>query len=255
MIDEPTSVIVSRSWLVSRVMKTANFDLLNANGLNMQAVFHLAALPEHIRAGIAQQVPDAADYRQLILIGHGGREMWEQVQDSEYKSVADPIDSFSMDRARAWLAAEASQVTYQILYPQSQGVVPLQALGRLTGWHHESPFRVGINQSWGSWFAYRVAILSDSDFNVTEALPSSSPCDSCEVKPCINVCPADALVCGDFAMHACINYRLRDDSRCKNSCLSRLACPVAEEHRYSLEQIHYHYSRSMKTIEDYRQKP
>jgi len=255
MIDEPTSVIVSRSWLVSRAMNTANFDLLNANGLNMQAVLNLVDLPEHLRAGITQQVPGYADYRQLILIGHTGREMWKQLQSSECKAVDDPIDSFSVDRTQRWCAEQAPEASYEIIYPASQGVVPLQTLGKLAGWHHDSPFCVGINQAWGSWFAYRVAILADSDFNTTEQLQSSSPCEGCEAKPCINACPANALLGGDFAMGSCINYRLSEGSRCKNSCLSRLTCPVADEHRYSLEQIHYHYSRSMKTIEDYRQKP
>jgi len=233
-------------------MRITNFDLLNANGLNMQAVFDLSDLPEKIRVGIAQQVPDAADYRQLILIAHGGQQMWEQLQHSEFRGAADPIDGFSIDRVQQWLSGQATDAACNIIYPAPQHVVPLQALGELAGWHHSSPFRVGINAEWGSWFAYRVAVLTDTDFKVTESLFSSSPCEYCEAKPCINSCPADALSCSDFSLKPCMNYRLTEASLCKSSCLSRLACPVAAGECYSMEQIRYHYACSMKIIEEYQ---
>ena len=233
-------------------MNIANFDLLNANGLNMQAVFNLSDLPENIRTGITQQVPDATDYRQLILIGHGGQQMWEQVQSSEYKESANPIDDFSIGRVQRWLSEQAPDAAYNIIYPAAQRVIPLQALGELAGWHHSSPFRVGINQLWGSWFAYRVAVLTDTDFNVTESLFFPSPCESCEAKPCMNACPAGALNGSDFSLKPCMNYRLAEALLCKDRCLSRLACPIAIEHRYSMEQIQYHYGCSMETIEKYQ---
>ena len=228
-----------------------NFDLLNANGLNMQAVFNLSDLPEEIQTGLSEQMENLSSYRQLILIGHGGRGMWEAAQASEFRGCADPIDSFSIDRVERWLAGEIPAALHEIIYPASKRIVPLQLLGQLAGWHHTSPFRVGVNQTWGSWFAYRVAILADSDFAPTDRMQLTSPCDSCVDKPCVAACPADALACGDFALKGCMNYRLASESSCKAQCIARLACPVAAEHRYSTEQINYHYGRSMKTIEEY----
>ncbi|ATX79086.1 hypothetical protein Ga0123461_0660 [Mariprofundus aestuarium] len=228
-----------------------NFDLLNANGLNMQAVFNLSDLPETIRTGLLEQTEIVSSFRQLILIGHGGRGMWEAVQASEFRENSDPIDSFSIDRVERWFAGQVPAADYEIIYPASKCIVPLQSLGRLAGWHHTSPFRIGINQAWGSWFAYRVAALADTDFAPTDRMQLASPCDSCVDKPCVSACPAGLLACGDFSLKGCIDYRLVSESSCKARCLARLACPVASEHRYSTEQINYHYGRSMKTIEEY----
>ncbi|WP_100265825.1 hypothetical protein [Mariprofundus ferrinatatus] len=226
-----------------------NFYLLDECGLNMQAIFNLAELPEEIRIAVEDQVQDYSDYTQLILIAHGGRCMWKAVQASEFRGVADPIDSFSVNRVKRWAAEEMPEVCSEIIYPAPNRIVPLQALGGLAGWHHDSPFRIGINWKWGSWFAYRVAVLVDTDFDPTERMDDPSPCDSCIEKPCLTVCPACLPDCGEISMGCCINYRLSDGSACKTQCLARSACPVAPEHRYSNEQIDYHYGRSMRTIE------
>jgi epoxyqueuosine reductase QueG len=108
-----------------------------------------------------------------------------------------------------------------------------------------------VNQVWGSWFAYRVVVLADTEFEPTSPLTAASPCHSCTEKPCLSACPAEALEHGDFSLKLCIDYRLREHSQCKAQCLARLACPIAPEHRYSMEQINYHYGRSMQTIEEY----
>ena len=83
-------------------------------------------------------------------------------------------------------------------------------------------------------------------------MASPLPCDTCEDKPCIAVCPAKALNQGDLNLPACLDYRLESHSRCKSQCLSRIICPIAKEHRYSQEQINYHYAISMKMIEAYQ---
>jgi len=222
----------------------------------MQAVFNLADLPEQIRCDLAEQIENFSDYRQLLLIGHGGRRMWQAVQASQFRDANDPIDSFSVDRLKSWFADNYPSCDYEMIYPDRQRVVPLQALGELAGWHHSSPFRIGINQLWGSWFAYRLAVLSDSNFEVSEKMKFSPPCDTCSEKPCLTACPADALQCSDYSLKRCINYRLssgrlESDSSCHDQCLARLSCPVALEHRYTMAQINYHYGRSMLTIEEY----
>ena len=232
-------------------MSCADFEQLDASGLNLQAVFNLSELPDGISAAISKHVGEFAGYRQLILIGHGGRRMWEALQASAFTASADPVDSFSQDLVHRWFADRGNR--YEMLYPGDEQVVPLQKLGALAGWHHSSPFRIGINAHWGSWFAYRAVVLADSDFEPTPPLTAPSPCDSCMEKPCIPACPADALTGSDASLQPCIDYRLTGDSRCKDRCFSRMACPVAVEHKHSMQQLNYHYGRSMQTIEDYYQ--
>ncbi len=152
--------------------------LLIDNGLNMQAVFNLLELPEEITTSIRAHAPDIARFNQLIIFAHGGKRMWESVQASGFADADEPIDSFSIDLVRRYFAEACSENTFELLYPGSKQLIPLQKLGQLAGWHHSSPFRVGVNQVWGSWFAYRVVVLADTEFEPTSPLTAASPCSS-----------------------------------------------------------------------------
>lgn len=215
---------------------------LDAAGLNLQAVFNLAELP----AELLGQLPGAGDFRQLILIGHGGRAMWDAVQASGIAS-ANPIDDFTVQTVERWFREQQPGQRYAIIYPGSQAI-GLQALGKLAGWHHASPFMLGINARWGSWFAYRAVLLADTRFSPRRAEPGLSPCSSCSSRACLAACPAGAL--GEvFLLEKCIAWRKQPGSSCRESCLARRACPIAGEHRYSLEQMRHSYRISMRMIE------
>lgn len=226
----------------------SSFSTLSGHGLNLHAVMNLSALAGEVRDMLEKQVPEFERYRQLILIGHGGRRMWEALQESECCDRPEPIDSFSVDVVQRWLAEACPGAAYEIIYPAAERLMPLQQLGALAGWHHASPFRIGINREWGSWFAYRAVVLIDSDLPETVAECWGSPCDGCLEKPCTAACPAGAVSDQEKMLTLCIDYRLQEGSHCACQCLSRLACPVATEHRYSREQIEYHYGQSMQTV-------
>ena len=228
-------------------------DILNAAGLNRQFVFDLADLPEDIVAKLAPQ----AGERQLILFGHAGRRLWECVQASGIGGD-DPIDDYSVRQVERWLAvqaAEASLSRWRVVYPGGQSLaIDLQALGRRAGWHHASPFMVGINARWGAWFAYRVAVLADTRFAPTPAWTEASPCLACAEQRCRGACPGRAAGAEGgqgFALERCIDYRRQPDSACRATCVARLACPVAVDARYSAAQLRHSYAISLAMIERY----
>lgn len=222
--------------------------LLDDAGLNLQAVFNLDDLPPAVRATLEPEAGQGA-YRQLILLGHGGRRLWEAVQAAG-PAGPDPIDRFSAASATAWFDRAFPGRARSVLYPGDRPV-GLQALGTLAGWHYPSPFMVGINERWGSWFAYRVVLLTDSDLAPTPPLATASPCPTCPDRPCVARCPGDALAGEGFDLGRCVAYRKQPDSACRTTCLARLACPVAREHRYSTEQLRHTYAISLRTIEAY----
>lgn len=226
-------------------MNLADFSALEAVGLNLHAVFDLAALPAAMRTAL----DPAGRHRQLILIGHGGRNLWTQVQAAGLTS-AHPIDDFCVAAVDSWFAAQLPDCAHAIVYP-GDVAVGLQALGRLAGWHHESPFRIGINETWGSWFAYRALVLADTALLPTPPLAGDSPCAHCSARPCIGACPAGALVDGEFSLPQCIAYRRQPDSCCRVTCVARTSCPVRPEHRYDDDQIAHSYSRSLAMIEKF----
>jgi epoxyqueuosine reductase len=224
---------------------TPDFSELNAQGLNLQAVFNVAELPHDVVAALplAQEAP----YRQLLLIGHRGGLLWQQLNAAGMEGEH-PIDSFSRAHISAWLERWQPDSRYCFVYPGPTSV-GLQRLGSLAGWHHPSPFMVGIHAGWGSWFAYRAVVLADTHLASTAPLASASPCDSCASRVCVSQCPAQALTNG-FNLAACLDYRRQPDSACQDRCMARNSCPVGEENRYSDAQISYHYGRSMKLIRE-----
>lgn len=227
-------------------MPEADFAALDAVGLNLRAVFALDQLPDALR----NECDPARNYSQLILIGNGGRAMWQAILREGGRS-ADPIDDFSVRAVRRWLAAQASGRSYEIVYP-GERLVGLQSLGECAGWHFASPFMVGINERWGTWFAYRVAVLADTDFEPTRPVPGEPPCTACRPRPCVSACPGKAIEDSGFNLADCVRYRLRPDSACQTTCMARLACPVRAEHRYDDEQIRHAYTISLRFIEQYQ---
>ncbi|MDH3325102.1 MAG: hypothetical protein OEM38_00120 [Gammaproteobacteria bacterium] len=227
-----------------------NFDeaYFNQRGLNMQAVFNLSDLPQDVLQSLGGS-ESLLLYRQLILIAHGGRDMWRCLQASGMKTE-NPVDDFSVSTVNSFFTQNFPNSKYELRYPDDRPI-GLQRLGDLAGWHHASPMKVGINSQWGSWYAYRAVVLADTHFTETKKMKSGSPCDTCLSKDCVKSCPAGALANSEFSLNTCVEYRKRIDSVCRNQCVARIRCPVAVEHRYTEEQIHYHYSVSMKTIEQY----
>jgi ferredoxin-like protein FixX len=79
-------------------------------------------------------------------------------------------------------------------------------------------------------------------------------CADCAAKSCINACPAGALAAGTLDLAACVDCRLQEGSHCNRQCLARIVCPVGAEHRYTKDQIRYHYGRSLITLKAWREK-
>lgn len=227
---------------------TPDFAALDAAGLNLHAVFDLADVPGDVLlpAGARDR------FRQLILLGHGGRLLWEKVCAAGLAGEH-PIDDHSVARAREWMAAQCPGAKYDVIYP-GEAPLGLQSLGRLAGWHHEAPFRVGINEHWGPWFAYRVVLLADTRLVTTPCLGGASPCSACAGKPCVTACPAGAMAGGGFSLEKCIAYRQQPESRCALTCVAREACPVRTEHRYEAAQLAHSYARSLRMIAEWSRR-
>jgi hypothetical protein len=221
-------------------------------GLNLQAIFQFDQLPDVLKAKIVQCEPESTRYQRLILLGNAGSQFWQSMQHHRIRITQDedPVDNFFIRTVENTFDTDPD---YRIIYPGNH-FLPLQDLGKLAGWHHESPLGLGIHPVFGLWFAYRGVIMSNSDFiPATDDFDttSESPCASCDQKPCIPACPADAVTKSGFKIKPCSNYRLEPDSRCQSRCVSRLVCPIGRDHRYLEEQMAYHYGHSLTSIRKY----
>jgi epoxyqueuosine reductase len=222
---------------------------LSEKGLNLLSIFNTADLPSDIITHLVNENFTPNNYTQLILMGHGGRNLWASLPN-QYHMQDHPIDNFTINTIKQWFLDEYPNANYRINYPITQSI-DLIALGKLAGWHHESPFLVGVNNAWGPWFAYRAVILANTNFEITKSTNTPSPCSTCSSKPCIKNCPADACDNGTLDLNKCINYRKSTHSLCSKTCIARISCPIATKHSYSEQQINYHYSVSLETIKEH----
>lgn len=219
-----------------------------ARGLNRQHVFNINELPAAILAGLERRPAE----RQLILLGHAGRQLWDCVQAAGIRGEH-PIDDHCRQAVTDFFAEHFPDRPYRLPYP-GDAPLGLQALGTLAGWHHTSPFMIGVDRHWGSWFAYRAVILCATDFDPTPIVDYGNPCLDCRAQPCIAACPADAAGT-PFKLNACADERLRPGSPCAYGCQARNACPVGAAHRYDESQIRHSFAQSLAMLRQWRQVP
>ncbi len=225
-------------------------DFLADNGLNLAAILPIRDLPVEIIEQLAAHGIDAHTYRRLVLLGHGGRRFWEVFSAAESEGD-NPIDDFSTRLAATFAADYLPEANWLPIFPSALPL-NLQQLGCLAGWSHPSPLGTGINVEFGVWFAYRAAFLTDAELPLLRQEPGESPCVVCSTRDCIGACPAHATAYPDQPdIQACITHRLASESSCVDRCLARLACPYAPVHRYTKEQLSYHYLFSYRSIQRY----
>ena len=227
--------------------------MLATHGLNLFSVLGLDRLPAAFQSALGEAGIDSGDYARLIMIGHGGRLLWRRLQQEGMGST-DPVDDYSLRCAERFVGEYLGGCAHRVLYPGNLPI-PLQQLGRIAGWHHDSPLGIGINALYGPWFGYRVIMLVKADVPVSTASAGPSPCTGCRDKPCIGACPVGALSAdAPPDVGGCVDYRMGNDSVCAYTCLARLACPEGADHRYDEDQIRYFYGRSLDSIRRYRQE-
>jgi len=220
----------------------------------MVAILGIDMLPGTFNAVVRESGIRIEDYASLLLFGHGGNRLWGAL-NAHGMAGADPVDDYSAACAVRFVREYLDDCPYRILYPGSMPI-PLQQLGSLAGWHHSSPLGIGVSATWGPWFGYRAALLVQPELPVMTDPVTQSPCEQCQSKPCVSVCPAGALSAGGPPdVDACVGHRLGQGSTCALQCLARLACPVGTQHRYGDEQVRYFYGRSLDSIRSYQARP
>lgn len=230
------------------------FDALAQEGLVLATVVNVQQLPATVWLDPTDTGRKASG--SLLLLGHGGKVFWERYQGTEPVST-DPVDHFS-----AMISAKAIQkylpnIHHEQLFPLAECPINLMALGRELGWHTPSPLGMGINAQYGLWSAYRALWWLDAElegaavvhYDLQNSDTTTDICKQCATQECLHACPASALSADTSPnLQKCADYRLAVASDCHDTCIARRACPVATEHRYSAEQMAYHYDLARSQI-------
>ena len=236
--------------MISSTRLKQGIEHLSEQGFNLFSILDYATLPPTIQSTMpiaTVAVEDETLPARILLLGHGGKQLWRAMERADTFSANDPVDTFSINTTRHFLEHYLGSPPSLLLYPTAGINVPLQQLGTLAGWHQPSPLGIGMNVEFGLWWAYRTAVYIRADLPlIKQPLPELSTCGQCVDKTCVLACPSKAVhAVGPLNFPACMELRLRPQSLCANQCVSRRACPIAPEHEYTTAQMTHHYGSSL----------
>ncbi|MEM7289839.1 MAG: hypothetical protein AAF412_05640 [Pseudomonadota bacterium] len=199
--------------------------------------------PEHVIAGRESLIGSRG-----LLIGNAGPDMWRMFrQSSEFDDgEVDPMNRWTA-RKLGKLAAETSS---SMIFPFEKPYWPFQRFLKSAADLRQSPLGLYIHAEYGLWHGLRGVLIVARDRELIDAPGQTNsnadsvdhPCVSCDDKPCLTACPANAFFGDSLNVGACFKHiDSKSDPDCMVlGCASRSACPVGKEHTYDIEQIRFH---------------
>lgn len=223
---------------------------LAPHGLNLVGACTVDAYDAVVPAthALARLAPEA---RSAIVIGNGGRSLWEAVRracsaDSGLAGAPDPIDAFTRRVVEAEVRPLLDGVSVRLLYPFRYPADPIafMTLAECAGLGRRSLVGVLVHPVFGPWIALRAAILLP--FAVTAERPADGfdPCPGCAERACIAACPAGAIGPSGWDVPRCASSRLGESDACAARCHARFDCVLGREHRYPPDALAYHQWRA-----------
>ncbi len=220
-----------RLHFVLRLSDAARVDVSAAIASLAEAGFDVVhAFDPAVVADDPQLAMLADPTRRLGLVVGNTRALWPRFvaawrADRELAAEADPLDRYTERAlasafvgARVWLGHQ----TYDGAF------VPLQRLAARVGLAYLAPTHLSIHATYGPWFALRAVVVLHGD-------PPRTPPAVMPPCRCARACPS-AL---ERAM----------SSKDPESWIAvRDACPVGREHRYTDDQVRYHYTKDRSLL-------
>ncbi len=191
--------------------------------------------------------PDLADSKPaltVVLVGNAGGSLWEPF--SRWRKLqpdgggTDPLDRWSA-HVIGPLATRYGATAY---FPSDKPYQPFQQWAKQAEGLKASPLGILIHPVYGLWHGYRGALgfAEILDGGVEQRL-QPHPCEICIGKPCLTLCPVDAIGMERFDVASCRSYLSSDEGKAGcmvTGCLAREACPVGAAHRYPAGQLRFH---------------
>ncbi len=214
-------------------------DHLEAAGFNLSGALGVerydALVPDAWRA--ARIAPAA---RSVVVVGHGGRALWPRFRAAREAALQrDPLDRYTL-RVVEEAAARLGPAARVALYSQRREGqwVPLVALAREAGFG--VPGRVGVllHPGFGPWISMRALLYAPLELPEARPCEGFAPCDGCPA-PCASACHGAAVGPAGLDARRCHDTR-HTDARCALDCDARVACVLAPEHGYPVEQRAHH---------------
>lgn len=196
---------------------------------------------EPVASSLVPPLPGGGVARSLVLIGSTGPSIWPAFSASpEYADGnPNPLDRYT-ERVLSDIACAFALTT---LFPfAGPPYHPFQKWALACGGFSQSPLGVLAHETYGPWAGFRAVFLSAEALPLPAASRPDGPCDTCSDKPCLTICPVNAISLEEgYRVADCRTYLAKDRSRdCWSGCLARRACPYGQDHRQSAETAGFH---------------
>jgi epoxyqueuosine reductase len=222
-----------------------------AAGFNLVGAGDVARFDERSPAGYRlTEAVDLAEPRTVVMIGSGGPGFWRTFKQTpttaepdELRRADGSIDAYStmvVPRLAQIVAAEGARC--EVFYPFGRPghSVSFRRLAEHCGFGVAGTvLGTVIHPEFGPWVSLRGALVTDLELPETGEIEGYEPCEGC-AQPCVTACPIGTYDSGTWDFAACVRYRLFEDG-CPTGCLSRLACVVGPDQRYSDEEYGYRH--------------
>jgi cyanocobalamin reductase (cyanide-eliminating) / alkylcobalamin dealkylase len=205
-------------------------DTCVAAGLDLHAMANVGAYNASL--DVSYHLP--GDDEALVIVIGNTRALWPHLGEyvrSLDAPPTDPVDGYVEQVIGAAVANVAELVDVRFSHEPPPRLVAIQRLADLAGLAWLSSSHLCIHPTFGPWIALRAAIVLDLP-GIAAAPASPAACDC-------------AVGCGPLLEAAIASGERVDTENVRNQwrhwVAMRDGCPVGREHRYSDEQIEYHY--------------
>lgn len=182
-----------------------------------------------------QRLPDFGRTECLALVIGNTRALWPPFVAALHDDAALRGDSNPIHRyAERSIGSVIEAAGHRFAVRWSHGpppFVPMQRLAQIAGLAYLAPGRTCVHPRFGPWIGLRAVVVLD-----VEGPPGPPP-------RMVNPCDACPRACEPALLRAIAGG---DDWRLWLAV--RDACPLGVEHRYSEEQVHYHYTKDVDAL-------
>lgn len=190
----------------------------------------------------ALRIADFGRPQALALVVGNTRALWPRFlsalrADCSLLEENDPIDQYTERNLRESLAGVEMRCEVRWAHEGPPRLVAMQRLAHVAGLAYRAPCNLSIHPVYGPWIALRAVVVVDADGPEGSELPS--PCGTCET----HCMPALDVALAESGRAALATGTPPATALWKSWLAVRDACPLGREHRYSDEQIRYHYTK------------
>lgn len=181
-----------------------------------------------------------------VLVGNT-RALWPRFlaalrADARALDESHPLDTYVRAAVLGALEPLAHRWEAHFSFEPPPRRIAMQRLAHVSGFAYLSPSHLSVHATYGPWIALRAAVVVDIDGPAGAPPQPPNPCPDCESHCLPRFRHAASATGVTLEGHATIERHWR------LWLAVRDACPVGRSHRYSDEQIRYHYMKDRDVL-------